>query len=68
MQYLKIDTIEAFFNYDIEGNEMLFAIFKEAGCSSLFEYAKFFDRTNKQIKNADFISKYLSIAGSEDEY
>jgi len=67
-QYLKIDTMQAFINYDIEGNEMLFAIFKEAGCASLFEYAKFFDRTNKKIKNADFISKYLSIVGSEDEY
>ncbi|MEN5194377.1 hypothetical protein [Sphingobacterium faecium] len=67
-QYLKIDTMEAFINYDIEGNEKLFAIFKEANCASLFEYAKFFDRTNKKIKNADFISKYLFIAGSEDEY
>lgn len=42
--------MEAFINYDIEGNEKLLAIFKEAGCASLFEYAKFFDRTNKQIK------------------
>ncbi len=64
-KYLKIDTMEAFIRYDVEGNEKLSAIFKQAGCASLFEYAKLFNRTDGEIKNADFMSKYLSIGPSE---
>lgn len=60
-KYLRIDTMEAFIDYDIAGNEKLTAIFTEAGCASLIGYANFFNRTNLQLKNADFISKYLSI-------
>lgn len=66
-KYLKIDTMDAFIHYDIGGNEKLTAVFTEAGCGPLLEYAKFFDRTNLKVKNADALSKYLFDVPRNDE-
>ncbi|MBL1408060.1 hypothetical protein [Sphingobacterium faecale] len=66
-KYLKIDTMEAFIHYDIIGDKKLSAIFTEAGCGPLLEYAKFFDRSTIEVKSADSMSKYLFTAVATDD-
>jgi hypothetical protein len=67
-QFLGIDEINAFLQYNIAGDAILRKLFVDAGCGSLLHYVdEYFKERGQPLSSADFIHKYLgSIAGKQN--
>jgi hypothetical protein len=78
-KYLSIDTLQGLANSDIEQNETICNLFREAGCGSILELCKKFnsepemmwllDKSQQKNIIADLMTEYLKPAsGGEEEY
>jgi hypothetical protein len=67
-QFLGIDQINAFLQYNIAGDAVLRKLFVDAECGSLLHYVdEYFAERGQPLSSADFIHKYLgSIAGKQN--
>jgi len=67
-KYLGIDKLSTYINSDIEQNEQILEIFKQAGCAGLFELKKRKKpNAGQTFQYAEYLSEYLCLKQKEKE-
>lgn len=65
--YLGLDSLAAYVDFDIKTDPRLKEIFYEAGCGSLLEFADFFiGSADFNRENPDYIAEYIFDGGEEE--